>query len=115
MNSRIRFCLVLFVFVVAVFSFAPVVNAQEQPNRPPSDVTPPQTPSDTPTGERDQLRSNQNGSNTPPTAVTAERYADTTFSWGTLILGLILGGIIGYIIGRQPRATRPTVSRDRAA
>jgi len=122
MNSRARLCLALFVFAVAVMYSGPIATAQEQPVRPPTDVKPPETPSETPTGERDQNRLNQNDRNLPPpptapppTAVTPERYADSSaVSWGSLLVGLIVGVAIGYLIGRNPRG-RDLTTRNRAA
>lgn len=116
MNSRFRLCFAIVALAIAVMYFAPIVAAQEQPVRPPSDVKPPDTPSETPTGERDQIKQNQDDSNRPPpTAVAPERYAEAqTISWGSLIFGLIIGAAIGYLIGRQT-GNRDVTTRDRAA
>jgi|SoiMethySBSTD1v2_1073268.scaffolds.fasta_scaffold26714_4 hypothetical protein len=113
MNSHIRLCAAVFVFAIAFLFFAPVVAAQEQPVRPPSDVKPPDTPTETPTGERDQIK--PPSPTPPPTAVTPETYANSsTISWGSLIIGLILGAGIGYLIGRQS-GPGDVERRDRAA
>jgi hypothetical protein len=96
----------------------PVVVAQQQPvSPPPSEVHPPQTPSETPsTTEGDPLRRDQKDSNTPPTTFLPETYGreDRAVSWGSLIGGMILGGGIGYFIGRRSGNTN-TARRDRAA
>jgi len=118
MNFRFRLCLATLALAIGLMYFAPVALAQEQqrPSPPPSEVTPPQTPSETPsTGEQGNIRRSQNGSNTSP-RVAPETYArdSHSISWGSLIFGLILGGAIGYLAGRQPKPVEG-VRRDRAA
>jgi hypothetical protein len=116
MKYRLRFCLAILTIAFAVAYFAPAARAQQQEQQratpSPSEVQPPQTPSETPsTGEQGYIRQNQNDSNTSSTLPETQPRA--MFSWGTLILGLIIGGLVGYLIGRQPRT--PEARRDRAA
>jgi hypothetical protein len=116
MKYRFRLCLATLTIGFAVMYFAPAARAQQQEQQratpSPSEVQPPQTPSETPaTGEQGYIKQNQNDSNTPSTLPETQPRA--TFSWGTLIFGFIIGGLVGYLIGRQPRT--PEARRDRAA
>ena len=117
MKSNLRLCLVLLAIVMGVAYFAPAAQAQQQrPGPPPSEVTPPQTPSETPsTREQRYTGQNQNDSITTP-AIAPETYASEShvISWGSLIFGIIFGGFMGYVIGRQTRpAEVEEVRRDR--
>lgn len=75
----------------------------------PSDARTPQSPSDT-----TQPGISQASDSYPQTAETSQA---RSVSWGWLIAGLIVGGIIGYAIAprRPTMATTTDIRRDRAA
>src|SRR4029434_4284430 len=115
MNFRFRLCLATVTIAIGLIYFAPVSLAQQQqrPTPPPSEVTPPQTPSETPlTGEQGYTRQNQSDSNTTP-PLAPETYAHESISWGSLMFGASAGGAIGYLVGRRPKQV--DMRRDRAA
>ena len=94
--------------------------AQEQPRTSQSQANPP-SDSQTQPGNDPQYKQNQNDSNTPPsspnnTPTTADRPDETrsAFSWGSALVGLIIGGIIGYFIGHAP-PSNVAGRRDRVA
>ena len=115
MRTRFRLCLAIVAIAVGLMYFAPTGFAQEQQRATPapSEVNPPQTPSETPsTGEQGYTKQKQNDSYTLPSV--PETYAGRgAFSWGAFVFGLVIGGVIGYLIGRRPR--HADIRRDRAA
>jgi hypothetical protein len=115
MRTRFRLCLASVAIAIGLMYFAPTGFAQEQQRATPapSEVNPPQTPSETPsTGEQGYTKQKQNDGNTLPSV--PETYAErSSFSWGALVFGLTIGGVIGYLIGRQSRHV--DVRRNRAA
>lgn len=119
MHSNVRLYLVLLAIVIVITCSAAVALTQQQqstqPGPAPSEVTPPQTPSETPvTGEQGYTRQNQNDSNTAP-PIRAEAYAEShVISWGSLIFGFLIGGAIGFLLGRR-ETPAVEVRRDRAA
>jgi len=118
MNRRFLLCLFI-VATLAAIVLVPSAVAQEQPvSPPPSEVTPPQTPSETPsTTDQNGLRQNPSDRSTPPpTAVLPEDYGrdSRATSWSFLVVGLVIGGGIGYFVGRRAGVVNPN-RRDRAA
>jgi hypothetical protein len=100
MNSRIRLYLAFMALLIAVLTVVPIMSAQDQPQSTQSQTSPPSNspaPSDQP-----QYRQNQNNSTSTP---TTERNVieDRGFSWGTFLLGLVPGVLIGFMIGKRPR------------
>ena len=105
MNSRIRLYLAFMALMIAVLTVVPIMSAQDQPRSSQSQASPPSNspaPSDQP-----QYRQNQNNTTTSPssTTPTTDRYeiADRGFSWGTFLMGLVPGVLIGFLIGKRPR------------
>ena len=86
----------------------------------PSQTNPPSNPSqpaDQPRYEQNQTNSTQPATNNSPRTTTSTEPYETersAFSWGSLALGLIIGGIAGYLIRNNPRRNLE-IRRDRAA
>jgi cytoskeletal protein RodZ len=93
----------------------------QQPQTSQSQANPP-SGGQTQPGNDQQYRQSQNDSNTRPASpnntptTTADRPEETrsAFSWGSALVGLIIGGIIGYFIGHAP-PTNVAGRRDRVA
>ena len=104
MNSRICLCLAFMALLIVVPTIVPIMSAQDQPRSSQSQASP---PSDSPaTSDQPQYGQNPNNSNTSPsssTATTARYGEDRAFSWGTFLLGLVPGVLIGFLIGKRPR------------
>jgi hypothetical protein len=123
MKSRFYLHLATLVALASLTLLAPTVSAHSQDlqRTEVALLQAPDTPAQSPQQPAEQQPpSDQNSNRTPDysstnrTATTDSPYTDSRFSWGTLIVGLILGGAIGYFIGRN--AARPVdVRRDRAA
>lgn len=122
MKARSHLCLVAvatFAFLLCLTPYAfgqsespqQLQVALQQPTQPsPSPSTEPSPSRQTPS---DPNRTAEPGTNSPR---STSEYADdrNSFSWGSFIGGILLGGIIGYLVGRRP-VTPAAVRRDRAA
>jgi hypothetical protein len=117
MHSNLRLYIGLLAIVIVITCSAAVALTQQQspPGPAPSEVNPPQTPSEVPsTGDQGYTRQNPNNINTPP-PIRAETYGEShVISWSSLIFGFIVGVGLGYLIGRQ-RGTTEIRHQDRAA
>ena len=106
MNSRIRLHLAFMALLIAVLTVVPVMSAQDQPRSPQSQASPSNSPAPS---DQPLDRQNQNNGTTSPTSGTStpttDRYGieDRGFSWGTFLLGLVPGALIGFLMGKRPR------------
>jgi hypothetical protein len=108
MNMRYRRHLTIAAGLWLIFAASAAAMPQEAPvSPPPSEVTPPQTPSETPTTGEIPVTSV-----TPETRVPYPAEA-RPISWSSLIFGFLVGGGVGYLIGRQSKP--PEIQHDRAA
>src|SRR5687767_6353424 len=103
MNSRMRLYLAFMALLIAVLTVVPMMSAQDQPRSSQSQASP---PSNSPaTSDQPQYRQNQNNSNTSPSSSTSTNDRNGTeergFSWGTFLLGLVPGVLIGFLIGKR--------------
>jgi len=103
MNSRIRLHLAFMALLIVVL-VVPVMSAQDQPRSPQSQASPSNSPAPS---DQPQYRQNQDNGTTSPSSSTptTDRYGieDRGFSWGTFLLGLVPGALIGFLIGKRPR------------
>jgi hypothetical protein len=129
MNHRLYIARTL-LFVFAITIMAGPLLAQQ--NYPPNNQQNPQNNSQqtTPPSQEPSKQDNQPGvdkystspsSQSPdysqsrgdiPPADYGVTRADSRFAWGTLISGLVIGIVLGYLIGNAGRPSRPSATTD---
>jgi len=121
--------ILLIILAIGVLA-VPVIAQQNPQSTSPNDrqgdrpdiQSPSQSPSQSQTpgvdNSRDNSSTDRSSANRTSDGVNdTNRAATSNFAWGTLISGLVIGGIIGYVLGMSMRSPSryDDVRRDRAA